>query len=309
MKSRSRTSGQNDESLVREGNSCEWRISIKALASVILFWLVSFSTGRAEATDYTVPPRPNDNFLEASFRLIIPSHQAPISAVLVYVPGTDGDGRGIVSDPEFLALAIACHAGVVGCYFRGEGLPYSDPRGGSGRALNEALTYFAGRSDRTQISRVKMLLVGFSQGGIFAFNYICWQPQRVEAFAALRAAFPSLRPQLESFQVPGLIAAGEKDDAGRIRSMAIAYGEAEGRKAKWSFLLEKQSGHQIGRSLQLTSLLFETICREDRPATPVRLDTSGREGSKISFGEDDSCWFPRYQGRESLDGFTSALCV
>ena len=284
--------GLRGEAVARTAGSGKRTDALGIAVILLVLWLTVFSPGRGEMLDYTVPPRPNDNFLEASFRLIISSGPKPINAVLVYIPGTDGDGRGIVADPKFLTLGEECHAAVLGCYYRGEGLSYDDPRGGSGRALDEALAYFAAKSCEPQISRVKLLFVGFSQGGIFTFNYVCWRPQRVEAFAALRAIFPSLPPQPESFRVPGLLAAGENDEAGRIRAIASAYGQAEGKNAKWALLLEKQSGHQIGRSFELASSFFEAICRGDSSTTPVRIDTQGKEAGDPAFRGTHSCWFP-----------------
>lgn len=262
------------------------------VAIYLILWVTTATCTWGQTLDYSVPPRPNDNFLEASFRCVIPPGNEPIQFVLVYVPGTDGDGRGSVIDEKFLALSKACHAAVLGCYFRGEGLSYNDPRGGSGKALDEALSYFAAKSGVPSLSHAKLLLVGFSEGGMFAFNYVCWRPERVRAFAAIRAMFPTIPPQSDSFQVPGLLAAGEDDEPGRIRGIASAFSQAEGANASWIFLLEKQSAHQVGRSFELASALFEAVVQDDDPIKTVRLDIQGKEDNDPAYSGTHHCWFP-----------------
>ena len=248
----------------------------------------------AQLYDCSVAPRPKDNFLEADFRLLIPAANEPVRTILVFIPGTDGDGRSAVSNPAFCEMARACHAALLGCYFRGEGLSYDNPAGGSGRALDQALASLSTQAHQPQLAAAPLLLVGFSQGSMLAFNYVCWRPERVKAFAALRAIFPRLEPQEKSFQVPGLLAAGENDEAGRTRSIASAFLKARGHDAKWAFLFERNSGHDVGRSLDLVKILFETACRADSPPKPVILDIHGTNVRETA-SDKDLCYFPNQE--------------
>jgi predicted esterase len=236
--------------------------------------------------------------LEARFRLVVPVASEPIHSTLVFLPGTDGDGRSVVDNPAFREMARVSHAAVLGCYYRGEGLSYDDPSGGSGRALDKALVSLSAQAGQPQLANFPLLLVGFSQGSMFAFNYVCWRPDRVKAFAALRAIFPRMEPQEESFQVPGLLAAGENDEPGRVRSIANAFLKAKGHDAKWALLFERNSGHDVGRSLELAKLIFEAVCQNSATPAPILFDAGGTEVRDAASNTEPLCYFPSQNGAD-----------
>src|ERR1700760_915796 len=101
------------------------RLSI-LIVLVAFFSLSAGWSGLANTFDYSVRPKPNDNFLEASFRFKSLPSNGSSNTLLVYVPGTDGDGRDITADPNFLKIAVACNANLLGCYYRGKELSYDN---------------------------------------------------------------------------------------------------------------------------------------------------------------------------------------
>ena len=262
---------------------------------VLGFWLLCQCAGWGQSFDCSVAPRPGDNFLEARFRFVLAAGDEPIQAILVFIPGTDGDGRSAADNPAIREIAQVCHAAVLGCDFRGEGLSYDDPDGGSGWALDRSLVTLSAQAGHPELSKAPLLLLGFSQGSMLVFNYVCWRPERVKAFAALRAIFPRLEPQEQSFQVPGLLAAGENDEAGRTRSIAGAFLKARGHHAKWALLFERNSGHDAGKSLELAKLLFEAACHGDVPSTPIFLDSRGTTVLETTPRKDDVSYFPNQE--------------
>lgn len=72
------------------------------LVIVSLWMTLSISICHGQVLDYSVVPKPKDNFLEASFRYLNPDPQAIPEIILVYIPGTDGDARGVIQDFKFL---------------------------------------------------------------------------------------------------------------------------------------------------------------------------------------------------------------
>jgi hypothetical protein len=111
-----------------------------------------------------------------------------------------------------------------------------------------------------------------------------------------------MEPQEQSFLVPGLLAAGENDEARRIRSIAVAFSKTEGHQAKWALLFERNSGHDVGKSLNLAKSLFEAVCNGDASLPPVFLDTCGLERRDENSNKDAFCYFPNQQVANIWEG-------
>jgi predicted esterase len=219
----------------------------RLFAALTAVCMLGQSVAVGENFDYSASPSGPDNYLEASFRFVPAEGGETPQAVLIFVPGTDGDARNMAADQALLAGCRSCHAALLTCYFRGEGLHYDVPSGGTARALEEALSYFGNRTGKPQLIHVPILLLGYSQGAQFVFNFICHPSHAVAAFAAIKPGLIVLRPQQSSFQIPGIIVAGENDEPGRIRTAAKAFSWASGKNSKWAFLFEKNSGHELDR--------------------------------------------------------------
>jgi pimeloyl-ACP methyl ester carboxylesterase len=256
----------------------------------IMFLLGSSRAWAVQDFDFQVEPSPGDNFLEAGFRFTNPEPGKVPERILVYIPGTDGDARSVVDDPAFLQACRKCHAALVGCYFRGEGLSYDTPSGGSGNALDMALASFAAQTEQPQLAQLPLLLMGFSQGSQFTFNYVCWHPNRVEAFAAIKAGGFALKPNEESFRVPGLLVAGQYDEPGRIRTTAQAFMGSAGKNAKWAFLFEKGAGHDMTRIGSFALQFLDAVCENAGEVVYRHADTG--EAASSSSSDADVCWFP-----------------
>jgi pimeloyl-ACP methyl ester carboxylesterase len=276
-------------------------LSFTALAAVFLglLWAVGLSLGRGDALDYSVPPQPKDNFVEASFRCVNPDPQTPPDYVLVFIPGTNSDSRKIVTEGPWLGICKACHAVLVACCFRGIELGYDQPSGGTGRALDEAIAHFATQLGLPKLANAPLLLVGHSQGGNFTYNYVAWRPERVKAFAATKWMIPCpMEPA--SFQVPGIIATAEKDEPGRIQSIAKAFIGASGQHSKWAFLYEKGAAHDLGMPLfYFIQTYFTAVCEPGPGDAPVLLNAeTGNAETPVSAARGVS-WFPNQQAANS----------
>jgi pimeloyl-ACP methyl ester carboxylesterase len=260
-----------------------------------LWMTLGVSICHGQILDYSVVPKPKDNFLEASFRYLNPDPKATPEIILVYIPGTDGDARGVIQDFQFLATCKICHAALLGCYFRGEGLGYDVPDGGSGAALDDAIFHFAQQTGNPLLTSAPLLFWGHSQGAQFAFNYACWRPHRVKAFAAIKPGHFQLAPQAASFQVPGLLVAGEYDDPGRIRTVAQTFIDAAGKHSKWAILFEKDAGHDVAQSGDFAQKFFESVCQDGLAKTPVFFSPETENSEVLSSASSNLCWFPDQQ--------------
>jgi pimeloyl-ACP methyl ester carboxylesterase len=275
--------------------SSPWASLIEVL--VAFFLLLSFPARGVQTFNFQVSPSPSDNFLEAAFRYANPNPNKIPQRLLVYVPGTDGDARGVINDPAFLDACRKCDAALIGCYFRGEGLRYDDPSGGSGRALDEALDHFGEQIGQLRLSKLPILLMGFSEGSQFTFNYVCWHPDRIEAFAAIKAGGFAFIPQAKTFRVPGLMVAGQYDEPGRIRATSQAFVRSAGKNSRWAFLFEGGAGHDMTRIKSFALQFLEAACKHKMDDVYRETDTGSYEFS--SAGGADLCWFPNRATAES----------
>jgi hypothetical protein len=264
-----------------------------------LFWALGLSPGRADTLDYTVAPKAGDNFTEASFRCVNPDPQTSPDYVLVFIPGTNGDAKAIVNEEKFLSISKACHAVLIGCCFRGIELGYDSPSGGTGQALDEAIAHFGDQMGLPKLAKLPLLLIGHSQGGNFTYNYICWRPERVKAFAATKWMIPGT-PKPASFQVPGLLVTGEKDEPGRIQSITKAFTGATGQHSKWAFLEEKNAGHDISQGLfDFIHAYFVAVCEPGSGDKPVLLNSETGNIETLDSVAAGLCWFPNQQAADA----------
>ena len=117
-----------------------------------------------------------------------PKNAARLQAVVVLVPGSNGDGRSAVDDPVWQAFATRHNLALVGCRFtdkphdQGFIEQYINVSKGSGQALLDALGRFGKRAAHPELEAAPLLLWGMSAGGQFNYEFVAWKPERVIAF-------------------------------------------------------------------------------------------------------------------------------
>lgn len=67
------------------------------------------------ALEETVAPGANDD--KAEFRLWIPSGSSPVEAIVVLVPGSNGDGRPMADDATWQSFATKHRLALLACRF------------------------------------------------------------------------------------------------------------------------------------------------------------------------------------------------
>jgi hypothetical protein len=253
--------------------------------------------------DVTAQNRPG-SYETAQFRLWHPDPGIKTRGVLVLVPGSDADGRGMAGAGHWQNLARRFDLAILACYLA-KGA-YQDPSKGSGAALDDALEEFGKKIGQKDLSKLPLVMWGHSAGGQFNYNYAQWRPERIVAFTVNKGAYYVETRDRKAREVPGLFFVGLKDTELRIKNIGGIYGEGRGKEAPWCLIREPNEGHGVGKSEQFAAKYFEAIL-------PLRLPPGQEKIQDIDLSKgwlghletreiapaagagwkaEDSAWFP-----------------
>src|SRR5689334_4851404 len=127
------------------------------------------ATAHAQTFELTIPP--GNNFDKANFRMWVPANPGTLRGAVVLVPGSNGDGRSMVTDTLWQSFATKHHFALVGCQFtdkphdQGFIEDYVNVSQGSGQALLDALTALGKASQHQELATAPFFLWGMSAGG------------------------------------------------------------------------------------------------------------------------------------------------
>jgi len=227
--------------------------------------------------DETVPP--GANFDKAEFRFWLPAETTAVRAVLVLVPGSNGDGRPMAADAFWQAFAAKQQLAIVACRFTDKPHDqsfiedYVNVSHGSGQALVDVIGTFAERSKHPEIARAPLLLWGMSAGGQFNYEFVAWKPERVAAFIVNKGGiYYSALLSKAAREVPGFLFVGEKDLQSRIDTITGLFAVNRRGGAVWALVVEPGAAHVVGQSRDLGALLFEEVLG-------MRLGQAGANGA------------------------------
>lgn len=128
-------------------------------------------------------------------------------AVLLLLPGINGDGKRYLYDYEWRNFANKNRLALVSVFFvstlsdikNKKGYYYPDK--GSGDILLEGMK-------KINCDKLPLLMYGFSGGAHFVSRFVAWKPEKVKAWCAYSAAWWDM-PTLTT--PPGLVVCGEND--------------------------------------------------------------------------------------------------
>jgi poly(3-hydroxybutyrate) depolymerase len=228
--------------------------------------------------DATIPP--GRNYDKAEFRLSIPQNLAHIRAVVVLIPGSNGDGRPEVNDAVWQKFATQHGLALLGCRFTDKPHDqsfieeYVNVSMGSGQALLDALEAFAKRSQHPELSRAPLLLWGMSAGGQFNYEFVAWKPERVVAFVVNKGGiYYSALLSKAARNVPGILFVGGKDLEFRTNTITGLFAVNRRGGALWALAEEPSAGHVVGRSRDVALAFFEDVL-------PLRLPDAQSPGQE-----------------------------
>jgi len=253
------------------------------ISSMIVAILATASAAQAQdraastTFDETVPP--GANFDKAEFRFWLPAETTTVRAVLVLVPGSNGDGRPMAADAFWQAFAAKQQLAIVACRFTDKPHDqsfiedYVNVSHGSGQALVDVIGTFAERSKHPEIARAPLLLWGMSAGGQFNYEFVAWKPERVAAFIVNKGGiYYSALLSKAAREVPGFLFVGEKDLQSRIDTITGLFAVNRRGGAVWALVVEPGAAHVVGQSRDLGALLFEEVLG-------MRLGQAGANGA------------------------------
>ena len=228
----------------------------------------------AGAATYDFSARPGANYDKAEFRLWLPDGAGPVRALVVLVPGSNGEGRDQVDDPFWQAFAVKHHLGLVGCHLTDKKHDqsfieeYVDVSKGSGQAFLDGLADLGKQASHPEVADAPLMLWGMSAGGEFDYEFAVWKPERVIAFIVNKGNiyYTALAP-LATRRIPALFFTGEKDLDFRIDTVNGIFAVNRRGGALWALTQEPGIGHAVGRSKDLGAMLFEDVLDARLPAT------------------------------------------
>jgi poly(3-hydroxybutyrate) depolymerase len=254
----------------------------------------------AQAIDDSIAP--GNNYDKAQFRLWVPRDAGKLRAVLVLVPGSNGDGRSMADDSTWQSFATRNKLAIVACRFTDKPHEqsfiehYVNVSQGSGQALLDGLAHLATRSQHPEIASAPLLFWGMSAGGEFNYEFAAWKPERVVAFVVNKGGiyYSALTPRATR-DVPALLFIGGKDLESRINTITGLFAVNRRGGALWALAEEPAAAHVVGRSRDMSIIFFEDVLPlrlgESWPALKPLAESAGFLGdlkSKVTRAVADS---------------------
>jgi poly(3-hydroxybutyrate) depolymerase len=253
----------------------------RTVVLVVLALAMCAAARSAGAATLDLTGAPGSNYDKANFRLWIPDGAGPLRAVVVLVPGSNGDGRPQADDEFWQTFATRNKLALVGCQFTDKTHDqmfiehYVDVSKGSGQALIDALATFASRANHPELASAPLLLWGMSAGGEFNYEFVAWKPERVVAFIVNKGNvyYTALASQAAR-SVPGILFTGEKDLEFRVSTIVGLFAVNRRAGALWAYAEEPGIGHAVGRSRDMAVMLYEDMLA-------ARLPEAGSQSSTL----------------------------
>jgi len=137
---------------------------------------------------------------------------------------------------------------------------------GSGRAILDAIDYFAKESGHEELSYAPFLLWGMSAGGEINHEIASWIPERVIAYVVNKGGYYySSVPPEATRQTPGIYFIGLTDLPSRNNMIKGMYLTNRRAGALWTLAEEKGVAHEVAGSRDLAVLFYEEVMKKRLP--------------------------------------------
>jgi pimeloyl-ACP methyl ester carboxylesterase len=220
------------------------------------------TSGAALQFDVEIPP--SGNITKTAFRFWSPAYTQPMRGVIVLVPGLNGDGRGMLNDRSWQALAQKYRLAIVSCFMQGK--DYHNAANGTGDALLQAIGQFADKASHPEIKKAPLLLYGESAGGQFNYSFALLHPEHVMAFVVNKGGFyTGADPDSRMYGVPGLFFLGMSDTQERIDAITGIWTAGRKRGALWALAPQRNSGHEFSKTAAPSRVFFESVLKRRLP--------------------------------------------
>lgn len=214
------------------------------------------------AIDESTPP--GANFDTANFRLWVPPSVAKAKAIVLLVPGSNGDARGETGDAAWQAFAQKHQLALVGIQLtdkeRSPFEEYANVSKGSGQAILDAITRLGAKANHPELANAPLFLWGMSAGGEVNYELAVWKPERVAAFVVNKGGiYYTALASKAARAVPGLLFVGGKDLESRIDIITGLFALNRRGGALWALSTEPDAAHIVGKSKDLAMMFYEDV--------------------------------------------------
>ncbi len=236
--------------------------------SVVSGLLLALLAHPAASQTYDTSLPPGNNFDKAQFRLWIPEGLETVKAILVLVPGSNGDGRSQVETALWQDFAVEQDLALVGLHMTDKMHEdmfiehYVNVADGSGDAFLTALGQLAEQSGHREVTHAPLLLWGMSAGGEFNYEFALWRPDRVAAFVVNKGGvyYSALAPKAAR-QVPGLFFVGTEDLAFRNDIVRGIYSINRRAHALWALIEQAGVAHEVAGSDEIAVAFYRDVLK------------------------------------------------
>jgi len=206
---------------------------------------------------FNVDPKSGASFDEANFRLWLPEGEEALRAILIILSFSDGSSFGDIRLEEWTNYAKDQKLGLLGVSLKGRDR-YANVDLGSGDALIRALDTITFRNNIPEIGKLPFLLCGYSAGGVFAYNFSWFKPERTIAFVSMRAVGSPVSNIINN--APGLMLLAENDFASRNLSLKNLVLTSRAESYLYSYAIEPTYDHfgPLQDSWELSRSFFTT---------------------------------------------------
>ncbi len=202
---------------------------------------------RAEIFEYDHGSDRNAVLEEAKFRLFIPEDLNRVRAVLVWVPGRNGDGRGKAENKGWQDFARENEIAFLACFLRGTKEDYStyqtNDRGYTVEVIDKALEELAKESGHSEIADAPLALFGHSAGSNVSMLYAKHNPRPTIAVVAAKGPMGHGEVDSGNKRVPILAIVGAKDKPDWVKGSREAYEKGIQARAVWALAFHPNEGH------------------------------------------------------------------
>jgi alpha/beta superfamily hydrolase len=211
--------------------------------------------------EWTFRVYPYQNFDTGEFRLWVPDNTSDLRAILILLNFDNSNGLGLANSDMWQKYAKKEHLGLLGVHFESldnGGRHYSDASAGSGSALLKALDAIADKHELQNLKSLPFLVRGYSSGGVFAYSFSRYVPERIVAFANIRGPIVGIFNPSDKESPPGLMLAAENDTPATIDSIIEAVHSERVNGNNWSYAIEPNSDHfgSLAASDKLIKVFF-----------------------------------------------------
>jgi poly(3-hydroxybutyrate) depolymerase len=257
------------------------------LAGALAGFLILMSQETASSAVFEWEAKPAADHVMA-LRCYLPDGLEKVCAIVVLVPGMNGDGRSLVNDAQWVAFAQRMKCALIGCSIKGsQGAVYHEVTNWAGAQFLKGVKELAHTSNHSELETVSMGFWGHSAGGQWNYNFACWKPERTFAFIVNKGAYYQGVSTTALREIPSLWIAGAKDTEERIGNITSLYAENRRKGAPWGLLIEPTVNHAAGRSKEIGMAFLEDVL-------PLRIDAGGHL-HPITGG---SGWLGNFQSHE-----------